>query len=117
MKKKNTGKLLIESLTEALDYHQGKVTLRTEQVTIPNPPPEFSSKQIKQIRNTLKVSQPIFARYLGVSDNAVKSWEQGGGNPTGSAARLLQIAQKDPAAFQKLVLNTTKPPRSYKKAI
>jgi hypothetical protein len=64
MKKGTTGKMLIEALNEAVDFHKGKVTLKTEQVVIPVDPPEYTSKEIKKIREKLNISQPIFAKYL-----------------------------------------------------
>ena len=110
MKKTNVGKLLIESLEEAVSFHEGKVTLKSRVVEIPEPP-QFSSQQIKRIRNSLNVSQPLFAKFFGVSDKAVKGWEQGK-PPGGSASRLLQFAKQDPAGFQKLVLQGRKKSKS-----
>lgn len=105
--KKSTGKMLIDALNEAVAFHEGKVTLRTESVAIPNDPPELSSREIKKIREQLNLSQPIFAKYLGVSDKAVKGWEQGGGHPNGAALRLLELAKSDPKTFQTMILKAS----------
>ena len=35
-----------------------------------------------------------FARFLSVSPKTLQSWEQGGRNPSGTAARLLQVIDR-----------------------
>jgi DNA-binding transcriptional regulator YiaG len=41
----------------------------------------------------------IFATYLNVSPNAVRSWEQGTRRPRQAALKLLVIAKKNPKAL------------------
>jgi putative transcriptional regulator len=100
---KSVGKQLIEALKEANQFHQGQINLRTEDFEMPDEPKALSSKQIKKIRETLNVSQPVFAKFLGVSDKAVKAWERGGSKPNGCALRLLEIAMKHPKDFFQLI--------------
>ena len=108
MKNKKQTKLgqgLLKGLNEALEFENKKIDLRSSTVEIPDTPPEFTKLQVKKIReNSLKVSQPIFAKILGVSDGAVKAWEQGTNKPQGSSARLIQMAQKDPEKFKEMLL-------------
>lgn len=104
MKKTKFEKALIQSMEEALQWHEGKVKLSTSELDIPDAPPSLSKKEVKQIREQiLKVSQPVLAKYLGVTDKAVKAWEQGLSKPSGSSARLLQIAKSNPKAFMELL--------------
>jgi DNA-binding transcriptional regulator YiaG len=104
MKKTKLGSALIESMEEALNWHDGKMKLNTYEMDIPDAPPSLSKKDVKYIREKiLKVSQPVLAKYLGVTDKAVKAWEQGLSKPSGSSARLLQIAQSNPKAFIKIL--------------
>lgn len=56
-------------------------------------------KEIRRVRTTLGLSQTDFARYLGTSVGAVRSWEQGVRQPQSAALRLLAIARKRPAAL------------------
>jgi putative transcriptional regulator len=56
-------------------------------------PPEFNNRQVKDIREQLNVSQPIFAQILGVSDDTVKAWKRGANKPSGSSARLLKSSK------------------------
>ena len=108
MKKKSATKLgqgLLKGLKEAVAYESKKMDLRTTVIDIPGTPPEFTKLQVKQVREQiLKVSQPIFAKILGVSDGAVKSWELGTNTPHGSSARLIQMAKKDPEKFKEIIL-------------
>lgn len=100
MKKTKLGSALIESMEEALQWHEGNVDLASTELSIPDVPPTLSKAEIKKIRQQLlKMSQPVLAKYLGVTDKAVKAWEQGISKPSGSSARLLQMAKSNPKAF------------------
>jgi putative transcriptional regulator len=94
---------LKESLTAAIDFERGKLDLRTTELEIPELPPDLSKKKIKLLREEiLGLSQPLFARFLGVSPAAVKAWEQGNKKPSGTARRLMQIFERDPKIIKKL---------------
>ena len=54
---------------------------------------EFSPERVKQLRLKNRLSQPVFARYLNVSDKLVKKWEQGDSKPRGPALKMLTIAE------------------------
>jgi len=54
---------------------------------------------VRQIRQALHASQALFATYLNVSPNAVRSWEQGTRRPRQAALKLLAIAKKNPKAL------------------
>jgi len=49
---------------------------------------------VKRIRESQRVSQPIFARYLNTSESTVEKWESGVKKPSGMAVKLLTIVQK-----------------------
>ena len=102
-KKNSFEKELLNSLKSANDYHDGKVTLKSSVLDLPEKPKQFTSKDIKKIREKLNVSQPILAIYLGVSDGSVKAWEQGDSHPSGSSLRLLEIADRSPDDFIELI--------------
>jgi putative transcriptional regulator len=102
MKKRNIGEELIEGLKQALDHSEGKITLRTTRVEIPDAPPKITKKDVAHIRNDkLHMSQGMFANLLGVSPTVVQSWEQGKKKPSGAARRLLQVASLDPEVLLK----------------
>jgi putative transcriptional regulator len=82
---------------EALAHAQGKkVTLRTRSVPQRRKPAAFTPKRIRSIRMRLNVSQPVFAGLLYVTKTTAAKWEQGVRKPSGSALRLLEIAEKQP---------------------
>lgn len=56
---------------------------------------EYSPDEIRQIRDKYHVSQPVFARFLNVSKNAVSEWERGNKKPSGPALRLLMLIEKN----------------------
>jgi putative transcriptional regulator len=87
-------------LQEMLDHAQGKIELRTHYVTT-KPPKEYTADEIKGIRNSLNMSQGFFAEVIGVSKKTVESWEYGRGKPSGAAARVLTIAERDPDALRR----------------
>ena len=87
-----------EALRDVTAYERGEgVNLRVTR--IPSRPKEISPREIRRIRQALKASQPLFAAYLNVSTNAVRSWEQGTRRPRQAALKLLMIAKKDPRAL------------------
>lgn len=51
---------------------------------------------VKTIREGLKMSQPLFAAYLGVSVGTLRGWEQERREPRGPARRLIQLARDRP---------------------
>ena len=56
--------------------------------------PTLEPKQIKKLRQRLKVSQPVFARYLNTSESTIEKWESGAKKPSGMALKLLSVVDK-----------------------
>ncbi len=54
----------------------------------------IDAEDIKKIREKNKLSQPVFARYLGTSESTVKQWETGAKHPSGMARTLLNAVKK-----------------------
>jgi putative transcriptional regulator len=89
---------LRESLHDAAAYERGAaINLRV--TSVPARPKPVSAKEIRRIRLALNASQTLFATYLNVSPNAVRSWEQGLRRPQQAALKLLTIAKKNPHAL------------------
>jgi len=91
---------IIQGLTEAVDYQQGKVKARKTKLTI-KPVDTFNTADIKQIRQKTGLSQVIFARSLGLSTKTVEAWENGRNKPDGASRRLLEIVRDDPAFIKR----------------
>jgi len=82
---------------EALAHAAGKkVTLRMRTLPRRQKPRAFSPSRIRSIRKRMNVSQPVFAELLYVTKATASKWEQGLRKPSGSALRLLEIAEKQP---------------------
>ncbi|MDP3510557.1 MAG: DNA-binding transcriptional regulator [Candidatus Melainabacteria bacterium] len=71
-----------------------KETMRRFDESCLDVPEELGPKQIKALRNSFQVSQPVFARYLNTSESTVEKWETGATKPTGAALKLLCVAKK-----------------------
>ena len=58
------------------------------------PVQQYERDDIKRIRAYCKMSQMVFATYMGVSIKTVEAWENGRNNPTGPANRLLYLLEQ-----------------------
>lgn len=54
----------------------------------------IGAEDIKAIRQKNRLSQTVFARYLGTSESTVKQWESGAKQPSGMARTLLNAVKK-----------------------
>jgi putative transcriptional regulator len=71
-----------------------KTTMRSfDSMCIAVPAP-LKPHQIKKLRERLRVSQPVFARYLNTSESTVEKWETGAKQPSGMALKLLSVVEK-----------------------
>jgi putative transcriptional regulator len=112
---RNIGNEIIEGLQQALAFERGQLDVRVVKRPInartatAAPAPDYKPDEIAEIRRTkLHLSQSVFARVFNVNPETAKSWEQGKAPPTGSAKRLLQIAESHPELFLELVVLKTR---------
>jgi putative transcriptional regulator len=59
-------------------------------------PDEINALTVKRLRGWTRLSQPEFARLLGVELGTLRNWEQGRREPTGPARALLRAICNDP---------------------
>jgi putative transcriptional regulator len=71
-----------------------KATMREFDESCLSVPAPMDPKRIKRIRESQKVSQPVFARYLNTSESTVEKWESGAKKPSGMALKLLDLVEK-----------------------
>jgi putative transcriptional regulator len=57
--------------------------------------PHYDAPEVRRIRAATRMSQPVFARLLGVKKSAVAQWERGAKQPSGPALRLLEVLDAD----------------------
>jgi putative transcriptional regulator len=55
------------------------------------PRPDYTAPDVRRTRAAARMSQPVFARLLGVDKSAVAQWERGAKRPSGPALRLLEV--------------------------
>jgi putative transcriptional regulator len=91
------GKRLIESAQQALDFVEGKADVSQYRVHIPD------EIDVKQIRESLSMSQAQFAEYFGFSYRTLQEWEQGRSIPRGVARNFLILLQRDPETVRKIL--------------
>ena len=90
---------LFESIhSSASDLHAvgaiGKQTMREYDELCIEPPRELSARTIKRLRESLNMSQPIFARRIHVSPSTVAKWESGANKPSGIALKYLNLLKR-----------------------
>ena len=71
-----------------------KATMREFDESCLSVPTQMAPKRIKRIRESQRVSQPVFAHYLNTSESTVEKWESGVKKPSGMALKLLDIVEK-----------------------
>lgn len=59
---------------------------------------EISAPDVKSVRARVDLSQSEFAQLIGVKVATLRNWEQHRRQPTGAAAALLMIVDKEPEA-------------------
>lgn len=80
-----------ENVAEKFTCH--KIALKLE-------PGRYAPQKVKQTRKLLKLSQPLFAKFLGVAVQTVRAWEQGDNVPSDMACRFLDEINANPAYWR-----------------
>jgi putative transcriptional regulator len=102
--KSTFGQRLIESAREAARIERGEIEpARVTRYTVAHaavqPPPQYGAGRIREIRDQMELSQPVFAAALNVSPDTIRAWEQGKREPDGPTLRLLEVAEQHPEVF------------------
>jgi len=94
----------IEEATEILRAEglaSKQLTIRTYKV---QPPPRVCQPgDVKRVRELLGASQAVFAGFLGVNVNTLRSWEQGKRLPQPIACRFLSEIESDPLYWRERI--------------
>jgi putative transcriptional regulator len=61
---------------------------------------EYGPGEVKAVRELLELSQPLFARFLGVDAETVRSWEKGIRTPSKVARRFMDEISANPAYWR-----------------
>jgi putative transcriptional regulator len=106
MAKRKTGRRVADDITAGMKAIEAMIasgkrptevfTART--IEIPDPS-QYSARDVRELRESLHVSQAIFARLLGVSRILVQKWEAGDNIPSPMARRLMDSIQSNPPGW------------------
>jgi putative transcriptional regulator len=86
------------ALGRRLDHPTPKPPKTARRVVVDRPP-QYDAARVRAIRKRANVSQSVFAAALNVSPATVKAWEIGARTPDGPSLRLLELADRQPAAL------------------
>lgn len=67
-------------------------------------PREYGPDDVRRVRGLLGMSQVLFARFLGVDANTVRSWEQGTRPPSPIARRFMDEIEGDPEHWRRRIV-------------
>ncbi|HBL8908234.1 TPA: helix-turn-helix domain-containing protein [Enterobacter hormaechei] len=85
---------LKSSLEEAVEIYNGRKA--ASRVT------RYEVADVRAIREQLNITQSEMAKALGTSVDTIKSWESKRRNPTGLAAKVLNVIRENPAFYKAL---------------
>jgi len=63
----------------------------------------YGPEDVRRVRRLLGMSQVLFARFLGVDPNTVRSWEQGVRPPSPIARRFMGEIEEDPEYWRRRI--------------
>lgn len=112
--RRNLGKLLVESMREAVQIEAGTLRStrrhrRTAADASVSPPPTYGATRVRALRDRLGLSQPVFAQTLNVSVGTVRGWEQGARIPDGPSRRLLELVEREPRVVLRAIQGLRRP--------
>ncbi len=85
---------LMQGLCDAREHDRGKRTLRTTAIEIKAL--RIEADEIVSIRESLGLSQAVFAAYLHAKKRTYQKWEQGAAKPNEQAVTLLRLVERSP---------------------
>jgi putative transcriptional regulator len=91
----------VEDVTAGRVGYDEQFTVRT--VEMPDEAALYGPSDVRAVRESLHVSQALFARMVGASPALVRAWEMGSRVPSPMARRLLDTIRRDPAPWRNMV--------------
>ena len=101
MKKRNLFAEIAEGIDALAEERTGKRSLRTHAVEI-LPAAEVSAEELLALRERLRLSRPVFARYLRTNPRTLENCEQGRAKPNAQAALLIRLVERYPDTVERL---------------
>ena len=105
---------VVEALAGFRDALRDRIPLETRytvrQVVVVEPPPPLTPAEVRGVRESLGLSQPVFADFLGASPSTIRSWEQGQKPPSPMARRFLGLIAADPPYWKSRLRSMVRTP-------
>ncbi len=101
MKKRKLFAEIAEGFEALAAERTGKRTLRTHAVET-MPAPKVGARELLALRKRLRLSRPVFARYLRTNPRTLENWEQGRARPNAQAALLIKLVERYPDTVKRL---------------
>ena len=104
----SAGAKIVAAFQEAIDTmrtgepSERRFTVRTYKVEFT--PRDYGPDDARRVRDLLGMSQVLFARFLGVDANTVRSWEQGTRPPSPIARRFMDEIESDPEYWRRRIV-------------
>jgi putative transcriptional regulator len=92
---------LMEGVAAMGAQREGKLTLRRYKVKAARLP-RVNARTIRETRERLNFSRPVFARKLHINERTLEKWEQGRAKPNPQAATLLLLVRRYPDTLDRL---------------
>ena len=92
---------LKQGLEDAREYEEGKLTLKTTEVTLKERK-LLTPDEIRGIREKYHMSRAVFANFLHISTRTLEKWELGTSKPNEQAVTLLALTDMYPDMFERL---------------
>lgn len=99
--KRNLFEELQEGFVALAEARSGKQTLKTHAVKRRDAP-TLSPGHLVALRERLKLSRPVLARYLRINERTLENWEQGRARPNAQAAVLISLVERFPDTVERL---------------
>ena len=102
------GAKIVAAFEEAIDVMRSGVVPAAARLTARTYRADFPARvygpdDVRRVRGLLGMSQAVFARFLGVDPNTVRSWEQGTRPPSPIARRFMGEIESDPSYWNRRV--------------
>ena len=95
MSKRDLFQELMDGIGDMADQREGKITLRQYEVEA-KPAPAVTAEEIVSLRESMNMSQAVFARQIRTSTETLRNWERSKAKPNAQAALLIKLVQKYP---------------------
>jgi DNA-binding transcriptional regulator YiaG len=102
-----TGAKIVSAFQEAIDVLRAgealpaRLTVRSCRAEFVRP--SYGPEDVRRVRDLLGMSQVVFASFLGVDPNTVRSWEQGTRPPSSIARRFMGEIEEDPDYWRRRI--------------